>query len=226
LTQSFTSNLQQENVMTTEVADGASKWHELLEAAEFAACRFAEWEKRKLIPAEQALVIAAEYGQFRQEWPAAAEKDLPLPTDVVLPSGAALGEGAARTYRLWQFVGGEVNRHAAARRLNLAQKHACLNEVKERLAAIRRRLADSAGIVMAELVPPGVLQPAVGSEFKLTPSPTSATGGRPRPIRGPRKPLLEMLLDPRSMPAGGCTSRFSDDCTRGWRSPLHRLSAN
>ena len=166
---------------------------------EFASVRFAEWRQKNVISAEHVASIERDYQAYREQWQKAADAGQTPPAHVVLPPGAGAGQGAAWLYRLWQFVGMEVNRHAAERRLNLAEKHACLNEVKERLAAIRRRVQESSvEIVMAEIVPPGVVPrtaPTVTGSSSGTTPPTARTTAP----AVPRKPLLEMLLDPRSI---------------------------
>lgn len=185
--------------MGTDAVDQGSAWDALSEALEFAAVRFSEWQQRNVLSAEHADSILREYQSCRERCQAAAAAGQALPTNVVLPPGMGPRKGAGWLFRLWQFVGLEVHRHAAERRLNLAEKHACLNEVKERLAAIRRRVQEtSAEIVTAEIVPAEPVPSAAPANVVLS-TKAERTAVRPAAAGLPRKPLLEMLLDPRSI---------------------------
>lgn len=142
---------------------------------------------------------------------------LPLQADEAPP---------VRAYRLWRFLNSEIAQHKAAGRLTLSQAHALEEECRERMTSLKRRLSqDGVTIVIA---PPNLgatalpsaspasavdvlsewSQPSASTEPSDLPSRSSLrTSSADSPsasnVEGapsaPRRSVLEMLLDPRSI---------------------------
>jgi hypothetical protein len=155
-------------------------WNDFLQALDFAGQCFERWHAGRLIRAEQ----LRELGGYYQAWRKQLDEDRlagqPPPGGLGWepPGNVPADErGYERGLRHWRFVGQEVRRHAEAGRLSLAQAHACLAEVKERLAALRRRIEQE---TVYDALPAG------------EPSPPA------RPA-APRRSLLEIVLDPRGI---------------------------
>jgi hypothetical protein len=129
---------------------------------------------------------------------------------------------AVRAYRLWRFLGYEVTQHKDAGRLTLSQAHALAEECRERLTSLKRRLTqDGVTLVMS----PVTSAPKSGDDsgarsffdqLAQSTSPSAATGDSVRlttprsedvptldlaesPPKPPRRNIMEMLLDPRSI---------------------------
>jgi hypothetical protein len=150
-------------------------WEDLFRALHFAEQAFERWRARGAVRPEQAQALAEFYQQWRDQWTRSRRAGLMPPSNVGLPSpGGSVPESkAAQQLRYWTFVGHEVRKHEQAARLALSQAHDCLNEVRERCDALRRRLEEE----LPEVLP--VVEPA--------------------PAAVPRRPLLEILLDPRNI---------------------------
>ena len=103
------------------------------------------------------------------------------------PGGAAPPDGglpplegtgpAARSIRLWTFLADEVHRLEEGGQLSLSASHACLAEANERIKFFRKRLG-----------PPPLSKPSDREPEVPTVLPVE-----------PRRPILEILLDPRSI---------------------------
>ena len=126
---------------------------------------------------------------------------------------------AVRALRLWRFLGNEIAQNKQSGRLTLSQAHALAEECRERITSLKRRLTDDGiTIVTAAAQPPssaqtpasdsgvrevlkewsqpdaGVAwQPPVSSEMEALPTLEPV-----KPVK-PRRNILEMLLDPRSI---------------------------
>lgn len=114
---------------------------------------------------------------------------------------------AIRAYRLWRFLNAEVSQHKTAGRLTLAQAHALEEECNERMTSLKRRLTQD-GIALelesgVRSVAPGIK--AVNFMEKVAAANPASAGlldsfdevatAPPQP----RRSILEMLLDPRSI---------------------------
>ncbi len=120
-----------------------------------------------------------------------------------------------QAYRLWHFLNAEVSLHKAAGRLTLAQAHALEEECNERMLSLKRRLTqDGITLEMGSGVRPVTpeVKPVKSQESEIarflenlaesnqTPSstmePIAKVASEPQQ---PRRNILEMLLDPRSI---------------------------
>lgn len=137
---------------------------------------------------------------------------LPLQADEVPP---------VRAYRLWRFLDAEVSQHKTAGRLTLAQAHALEEECRERMTSLKRRLSqDGITLVMSppnlasaarkpetdsgarkfldelsQLGSGAAAQASSASDGKVTEPVSALDVAEPKP----RRNILEMLLDPRSI---------------------------
>ncbi|MFM9964792.1 MAG: hypothetical protein ACKV2Q_26595 [Planctomycetaceae bacterium] len=147
---------------------------------------------------------------------AAANAEIPTLPGILPPQPNELP--AVRALRLWRFLGNEVAQNKAAGRLTLSQAHALAEECRERITSLKRRLTEDGVTVVttADKPPSSVQSPAVGTSVNdvlkdwSQPAPDTATGWQPpvstsseavptlEPVR-PRRNIIEMLLDPRSI---------------------------
>lgn len=122
---------------------------------------------------------------------------------------------AVRAYRLWRFLNAEISQHKGAGRLTLAQAHALEEECNERMLSLKRRVTQD-GITLemgsgvrsvTPEVKPAKSQESENARFlenlaasNQTPSstlePIAKVASEPQQ---PRRNILEMLLDPRSI---------------------------
>ena len=203
-------------------------FQELIQAMEFAQSRFEQWGKDRVIGNGLA-AITEDYNRQRQAVNVMAREGRPLPSDIpLLPAdqcwscraavvagqahcadcGAPVGQPLVQNLRYWTYTCYQIKAHCDAGRLPLAQAHAAMNDAKSRLAAIRNHLEkDRVGkaVVAAEAVPERE-SPASGAAVASSPP---AADGRPSlaatfatvaaRVREPRRPLWEIILDPRTI---------------------------
>ncbi len=126
-----------------------------------------------------------------------------------------------RAFRLWRFLEAEVSSHKTAGRLTLSQAHALEGECRERMTSLKRRLSqDGFTLVMS---PPNLASAARKSESdsgarkflddltrmgsgEAAHASSASDGKVAEPVSTlelaeptPRRSILEMLLDPRSI---------------------------
>src|SRR5262245_4663074 len=156
-------------------------WADLLRALEFAAKRFTHWHDRQAIETRHCRLIADNYLGQRHRWTRAAAEGTPPPGDVGLPVKEPMSPEPSlqREVRYWTFVAHEVRRHQEAGRLSLAEADALLAEARKHVTTLRLRI---------EKETPMDVQPA-----------DDAPDIRSRPRPAPRRPFLEILLDPRNI---------------------------
>jgi hypothetical protein len=152
-------------------------WDDLFRALHFAEQAFERWYGQGALRGDQAQALAEFYQQWREQLTRSRQAGLVPPPNIGLPprEGPAPESKTSQQFRYWTFVGYEVRKHERAARLALAQVHACLAEVRERCTALRHRLDEE----LPEVLP-------------VEPLPDEA----PRPPAAPRRPLLEIVLDP------------------------------
>jgi hypothetical protein len=167
---------------------------DLREALDFAEARLARWQREGVITSEAYAALLRHYADRRAEADAAlpaAEGARPRPAEqcwscdtvaaVGAPyctaCGAPLRQAEARSLRYLLFLGDELRRHGEAGRLPLAAVHACADELNGWVAALRKKLD-------------------AGRAPLAAPAAEAAPPPRPSP---PRRNLLEILLDPRSI---------------------------
>ena len=106
----------------------------------------------------------------------------------------AAARGVVEIMRFWTYTCSQIKAQCDAGRLPLAQAHACMNDAKSRIAALRSQLEKervAASVVAAEVV-------------AEQPRPAAASAGVQRPTivvapPKPRQPLWEIILDPRTI---------------------------
>lgn len=139
--------------------------------------------------------------------------------------GVPVRSAMAQDLRYWLYVCHRIKAHCDAGRLPLSQAHAAMNDAKSRLAVIRNRLENDRAAepaVAVEVIPddkpaasdapagsqptqPGAAVPPGGQEHEHA----AAGGGRPSMatayaaavarMHAPRRPLWEIILDPRTI---------------------------
>lgn len=184
----------------------ASTWEDLLSALEFVVKRFEKWTEERRLRQVQTEAIVACYRQQKEAWRQAQQRGESPPVIVELPSGTTKAPPAIRVYCFWKFLYGELQKHHQAERLTLPQYHALTQEAEERLAALERRIRheglelpafaaaqkssspDIFGKVLEEIMELPTLAP-----------PSAAPPPPPRQPPAPRRSLLEIFLDPRSI---------------------------
>lgn len=131
--------------------------------------------------------------------------------------GAPTDECRVRELRYWNYTCKVIKSLFDSRRLPLAQAHACINDAKGRMAVLRAHLEKERQPIMASVVEEDGAeevkpwQTAAAASSKTPPAPpftrpkaaSSGTSVQPpapaMPIKKPRRPILEILLDPRSI---------------------------
>jgi hypothetical protein len=175
-------------------------WDDLLSALEFTVKRFEGWREERRIRKDQAEAIAAYYQQQGEQWRQAVErKEEPPP---LVPAGAAKAAPPLRVYHFWKFLQREIVSQYQAGRLTLPQYHSLEQEAQERMAALERRIRQEG------LTPPGwggAAPRAAAYALEDSAEEYAAPPQRPRPKpreevpKKPRRNLMEILLDPRSI---------------------------
>src|SRR5205823_6550276 len=154
----------------------------------------------------QAQAIATYYQKKREELVEAVKESQPLPGQTGLypvdkcwscskvfdagehhcpHCGVPLQTPAVYSMRWLVFVRHEIKVHEKNGRLTLAQAHACLTEVRELVATLRSRAENE------RIVP---------TRPTARPSATRTVRGSDSPSAGePRRSMLEIFLDPRSI---------------------------
>ena len=205
-------------------------WQELIWAADFAQSQFVQWAKGRTIGGGPLAAIAREHAQRRQALIDRAKSGGPLPAEAAVVSpdkcwdcrgalvpawrhcggcGVPVHQPLVQELRYWTYVCHLVKAHCDAGRLPLAQAHACMNEAKSRIAALRNRL-EKDRVVEAAVVED---RAASGARAAAAPASPAASGGPPQLPSGarrpglaaaiaavkPRRPLWEIILDPRTI---------------------------
>jgi len=182
-------------------------WLDLARAVDFCQRRFEQWSQERRVTDMQYQAIADFYRQRKGEMARAARDRQPVPQDLSLPPrsqcwscgaqgsslsrefcmecGAPLDSAAVRSLRFLSFLCHETRHHEEAGRLSLAQAHMFLAEARQRMAGLRTRLEK-------ERLPQAI--EAITAE---RPSGAAAPNRAARTV--PRRPLWEILLDPRSI---------------------------
>lgn len=169
-------------------------WLELAEAYAFVQRRFEEWHDGGRISTTQWKPIQEHYQRTREQMKSAASQRQPAWTGVGLPPknqcwscreyaeqpeprclecGVIMQSPGVRSLRYWKLLAREVQMHQEEDRLSLVQAHEFINEIRERMAALRGRLE------LDRVRPPERSRP-------------------PKVVR-PHRNLLEILLDPQSI---------------------------
>ncbi|MFO0807901.1 MAG: hypothetical protein U0746_04690 [Gemmataceae bacterium] len=154
---------------TASAPELSADWRDLFTAIGFARDRFANWAKDGTARTD----LATYYSDLLTKLNADAASGQPLPSDPYLPPL----EGPDPKFgvlRCWKFVANEIRRREDAGHLTANAAHACLNDVHGRMKYLRRRL---------DAEPP-MVHPAPDERVV---------------IATPRKPIMELLLDPRSI---------------------------
>jgi hypothetical protein len=198
----------------------SAEWQDAIEASHFVQMRFELWEKQRVISNEQWTTIKQANILRRQVLVSAAREGKPAPSSVKLmprdrcwccdaqlsdsPSscpecGVPLADPRVKELRYWRYTCWVIKSHSDANRLQLVQAHACMNDAKGRIAALSAALqgqrktgqgqASSSSVAPAE--PPPI---AVRTGRGAVSPPLARATARVR-----RRPLLEILLDPRSI---------------------------
>jgi hypothetical protein len=182
---------------------------DLMQAIDFVLRQLKDWQANGTITSGQYTRLKDRYERQRQSLEEAQrtgqkvadDPDLP-PTDECWSCGAGASEldthctecGAplrgqlVQALRHWRFLGRLVKEHEAQGELSLATAHSCLADVRESVAALKQRLGrDRLAMVVAADMPLPRRKPKVRREAEPESPPV------------PRRSILEILLDPRSI---------------------------
>jgi hypothetical protein len=201
----------------------SADWQNLVAAVQFAQKRFELWERGGLIGKEQLALITSAYEAYRLDLNSSFRKgDLSLAEADEIeqmhsqncwscnaalsgsPShcpecGAPAADDGVRELRYWNYTCRVIKSLFDAHRLPLAQAHACVNDAKGRIAVLRANLEKLRRPVVAKVV----TEEQNASESASGPSTKKPIESILRPVaeivKKPRRPILEILLDPRSI---------------------------
>jgi hypothetical protein len=184
---------------------------------------FEQWERERLVGPESLAATVQASAAYRQALAASARQGDRLPAGTTLMrrdrcwscdaqlSGSAdhcpdcglpVEGDLVRQLRWWHYAWQTVKSHYEARRLSLAEAHACMNSAKGRIAALRGELEKQRQPIVASLADEksvfAVADPA-GVEPGFPAIAPRPAAGRAAKRRTPRRPLWEIVLDPRSI---------------------------
>jgi hypothetical protein len=173
-----------------------STWPDLLQALDFVQGLFDKWHQDRALSDGQHAAIATHYRDLAAQCTKAMNDHQPVPADLELPPrDRDLADlPAAHELQFQLFACREIKKHEEAGRLPLYQAHTFLTETRERVAALRRRLDQQRAVYKVK--EPSEVKPVVLEAAEPEDSP------RPRVQQAPAQPrrnLLEILLDPRSI---------------------------
>lgn len=194
-------------------------WENILSTFERAEEWFTRWATEGQILEAQRDVILGLLRERTQYVRTLAADNVDCPSIPGILPVQANEAPAVRALRLWRFLGNEIAQNKQSGRLTLSQAHALAEECRERITSLKRRLTDDGiTIVTAASQPPSSAQtPASDSGVREVlkewsqpdtgvawqPPVSSETEAMPmlepvKPVK-PRRNILEMLLDPRSI---------------------------
>ena len=200
----------------------SGKWQELIQAADFARQQFDQWAKGQLIGAGPAQAIADSEKQQRENLVRQAKEGRPLPMGTALlfaaecwncraridttqqncsGCGVPVNQPSVQNLQAWTFACHQIKSHCDAGRLPLVQAHACMNEAKSRIAALRVRLQQqrvNVAAVVAEVVDNGTSGSGTAKKAGH-PAADSLAGLGAKAAPEPRRPLWEVILDPHTI---------------------------
>lgn len=190
--------------MAVDLPPAAGSFDDRLRALEFLQARFAQLALQGVLPSESQRLLEDHYNRLRED--VAAGKALPddfclrprnqcWSCHAIVPVSAAFCDDCGApvqnekvdSLRYLSLLGHEINKHEKAGRLPLATAHDLLATINEGIVARRKNL-DLERIPLVEKVTDG--------------TPLEALPVRPRRTQAPalpQRPLLEILLDPRSI---------------------------
>jgi hypothetical protein len=188
------------------------EWIEVGSALAFVVRRFEEWQKQGHLSEARLRALAAGYQRRRETCARLAAEGRPVPEDLELPwrdrcwscharadsppeycseCGAPWDTPAARSLRFLSFLIREIKEQGDAGRLPLALAHGGAAEVRQRVAALRRKMEKDRLPAVTAAPPRGEKAAArrrgEGRE-ELSPAWVA-----------PRRSALEILLDPRTI---------------------------
>jgi hypothetical protein len=159
-----------------------SRWHDLMLADEFAEKTWTRWANEARLERKQLDNVRFSYAERREKWRRSQSAELAPPADLGLASARPGEHAIERSLRQWGFLQQEISRFTQRCLISLAQSHDLQAEVRERRAALERKLA-------------------IESYPEALPIDMEIPAKEPRPARPatPRRPLMEILLDPRNI---------------------------
>ncbi len=189
-----------------------ASWQAFLETIRTAQTVIEQWATRRKLTAAQKADFCAELQALHQEYSLQAEASwTPGKRPGMLPLQPQETSGI-RGYRAAVFMTHYLNQLRARRRLTLAQYHSLQSDANERLAAVQRTLQRE-GVdesVLVSEVPEEVRSIQLGNIGGSTESQVAGAMNRlsaapprvtPPVTPKPRRNLMEILLDPRSIQA-------------------------
>lgn len=166
-----------------------SWWDNSLEAIEFMQQQVARWQAEGTLPARYASLLSAYYFDLAKQYRDAQAQNQPLPGEIILPIlDPVIGTGPmAQAIWLREFACLEVQRQEQAGRIGVFEAQDCLADMRERVVLLKRKVARER-----------VSQSRQAKEIpELTAVPAKPAKLAAPPV--PRRNILEILLDPRSI---------------------------
>jgi hypothetical protein len=187
-------------------------WNDHIEAVDFVVRRLRDWHQQGKITDRQLEALADIYAKRRlamehsatdrqifQAEPTYTRRDtcwscaeyLYTNASHCQSCGAPVTNPAVRSLRYWQYLHGELRQHEEAGWLTLRQAHEFLGDTEERIEALRRKLEQE----RAPFVLPVDDEPGPEPRRRRR----REEPEEPAADEGPRRTLLEVLLDPHSI---------------------------
>lgn len=207
-------------------ACGASgPWQDLIQAMDFAQGRFKQWAKDGTI-GSAIVAIETDYQRQRQDMVRMAKEGRPLPSGVAMlfaaecwncrasvsdaqrncaGCGVPVNQPSSQSLRNLTYTCHRIKACCDAGCLPLVQAHACMNDAKSRIAAMRSKLEGervAVAAVAAETVAekrPSQSSEASGAHREHPNLAETLAGLGAKVTKMPRRPLWEIILDPRTI---------------------------
>lgn len=179
-------------------------WDEVLTTFERVEEWFGRWASEgQILPAQRDEIVRRLRERLADLRSAAAQGAAPPELPELLPLQPE-ETPPVRAFRLWRLLNHEVQTHKGAGRLTLAQAHSLEEECRERGISLRRRLQqDGVNLVWsktpAAAAPEATSPPNDAGEAVDFESLAERLAPKPSVPAAPRRSILEMLLDPRSI---------------------------
>jgi hypothetical protein len=174
--------------MSTTAWEAANRWQDLIAATSYVEDRLRRWREEGRIRLDQMQALSSLYARCREDWQHASLAGAIPHVEVMLPQARA-GETKLETrLRYWNFVLGLLRAHRQAGILNLAQAHILEADARERMNKLERQIDEE--IPLAQVI---------SEEPRSVPRAGPANMPRDEALHKPGRPLMEILLDPRSI---------------------------
>jgi hypothetical protein len=187
-------------------------WGDQVEALDFVVGRLKEWQKKGNLNDRQLQALTDAYAKRRQTMTATSSAGQSFQPDATFvrgdecwsckehmqsgaphcnECGAPMAGPDVRALRFLRYLDGELRKHEESGLLTLRQSHEFVSDTEERIAALSRKLERE----RAPMVLPVEEEPRRGRNRRKQ----TAAEGESAVDETPRRSVLELLLDPRSI---------------------------